>query len=240
MNLVIDYGNTLVKAAVFSDDEMVFNQTEPLLQVRHLRSILKEFNISCSIVSSVIFRNESIYRLLEAKSKLIDLNFLTPVPVLNHYKTPETLGTDRIANLTGATFFFPAKNVLVISAGTCITYDVITSDSDYYGGNITPGLDMRLRSLNTFTARLPLVKKEKTKKLVGTSTSSSILTGVIQGTINEMNGLIKSYRKMYPRLQIVLTGGDTGYFERTLEYKIFAAPHLALYGLNEILRFNHA
>ena len=170
------------------------------------------------------------------------MSYKTRLPVHNYYKTPNTLGTDRLANLVGARSLFPGKNILIISAGTCITYDVITSSDEYYGGNITPGIDMRLKAMHTFTSRLPLIKKEMKSQLYGDSTATAMLTGTLQGTALEVTGFIQTYRKEYRALRIVLTGGDAPLIENILskqayrkESKIFAVPHLTLHGLNEIL-----
>ena len=170
-----------------------------------------------------------------------------PLPINNLYKTPKTLGADRLGNLVGAHSLFQKENVLVISAGTCITYDVINSERNYYGGNITPGIDMRLKAMNTFTARLPLVKKEMTRELIGTTTKASMLTGAIKGASLEMQGFISEYKKKYPELMVILTGGDAPYFESAISVgiadrksKTFAVPHLLLHGLNEILLMNNA
>nr|MBA2408202.1 type III pantothenate kinase [Chitinophagales bacterium] len=139
--------------------------------------------------------------------------------------------------MAGAQAMLPKKNVLVINAGTCITYDVVTSDGAYFGGNITPGAEMRLKALNTFTDRLPLIRKQLSNELFGRSTSSAILTGVVRGSYYEISGFISDYHKKYKGLNVILTGGDAPFFESIMETKIFA-PNLVLYGLNKILSLN--
>jgi len=246
MNLALDFGNSRMKAAVFDQGKLVHVETHFNLSMKKAERIIRQFHIDASILSSVINEGKEIEKLLKKRTRFIKFDSSTPVPINNLYETPKTLGADRLGNLIGAQAFFPQKNILVISAGTCITYDVITAKGNYYGGNITPGLDVRLKSMNTFTARLPLVKKEMTNELFGRTTAASMLTGAIKGTSLEMKGFISEYRKKYPALKVILTGGDAPYFETMIsgipyrKSKTFAIPHLLLYGLNEILLSNNA
>lgn len=219
---------------------MIHFESNKTLHLSLINSLLKRFSISNSIISSVVNNTKSVEGLLKKKTNFLKLSSSTQLSIHNFYTTPRTLGMDRVASLTGAHSLFSKKNILVISAGTCITYDAITAEGNYFGGNISPGLDMRLKALNTFTARLPLVKKQLTSEIFGKSTSSSILTGVIGGARLEMKGFITGYKKIYPALKVIITGGDASYFETISGNKIFAVPHLALYGLNEILLQNHA
>jgi len=202
-----------MKAAIFQQRKLLHVETHLVLSVKKVERIIREFHIDASILSSVINEGKEIEKLLKKKTHFIKFDSSTPVPINNFYKTPRTLGSDRLGNLMGARSFFPDKNILVISAGTCITYDVITAEGNYYGGNITPGLDMRLKAMNTFTARLPLVKKEMTDELFGKTTAASMLTGATKGASLEMKGFISEYRKKYPALKVILTGGDAPYFE---------------------------
>jgi type III pantothenate kinase len=245
MNLTLDFGNTTTKAAVFNQRKLLHVETHSVLTEKKAGSILKKFPVASSILSSVVNNSKTIEKFLKKKTQFIKLTPLTKVPIHNLYESPESLGMDRLANVVGAHSFFPDKNILVISAGTCITYDVITARSDYFGGNITPGLDMRLKAMNTFTARLPLVKKQMTEDLFGRSTAASMLTGVMKGAALEMQGFISAYKKEYSPLKVIITGGDASFFETTIVHgipygksKTFAIPHLVLYGLNEILLLN--
>jgi type III pantothenate kinase len=170
--------------------------------------------------------------------RVIYLSKKTLLPFINKYKTPSTLGTDRLALVAGAMKYFLGKNVLVVSMGTCITYDFINSRREYLGGSISPGMEMRLQSLHTFTARLPLVKPKQLKTVTGRTTDESILTGVMHGIRHEVEGFISQYRKLYPSLQVILTGGDASLFARQIKSSIFAVPELSLNGLNEILLHN--
>lgn len=238
MNLVIDFGNTLVKVAVFQEGDIVHFEAHPKFTVKKMRDILKKYRISAAIVSSVVNDSGPIEAFLKKSYHFVKLNPATSLPIRNHYETPGSLGMDRLAGMCGAGLMMPGRNVLVVNAGTCITYDVVTSKSEYFGGNITPGLEMRLKALNTFTDRLPLVRKQFSSDLFGKSTTASILTGVVRGSYLEMNGFISEYRKMYKSLKVILTGGDAPIFETMTKSKIFAVPNLVLYGLNKILTLN--
>lgn len=238
MNLTIDFGNTLVKIAVFQMGDLVHFESHANFTVKKLQSLLRRFSISGAIVSSVVNDSEPVESFLKKSYHFVKLNPATSLPIKNQYETPGSLGMDRLAGMAGANFMMPKKNVLVVNAGTCITYDVITAQAVYFGGNITPGLEMRLKALNTFTDRLPLVRKQFSNDLFGRSTSSSILTGVVQGSYLEMTGFINAYKQTYRGLKVILTGGDAPIFETMTKSKIFAVPNLVLYGLNKILTLN--
>jgi len=162
----------------------------------------------------------------------------TPVPFKSKYQTPSTLGNDRKANIAGAMKLFPGKDVLVIDVGTCLKTDFINEAGEYLGGSISPGLEMRFKSLKHFTARLPLVTYESFDELTGNSTKNSILSGVINGMMMEIEGFIEKYDLKYSNLSVILTGGDTYVFDKNLKISIFVAPYLSLSGLNEILIYN--
>lgn len=247
MQLTLDFGNSTTKAGIFSGSELVHVQTKVLFSNADLSGLLTKFQIERGICSSVTHSSGTAVKFLSARIPYIAMKPTMTVPIKNFYKTRSTLGTDRLAALIGARSFFPKANALVISAGTCITYDVINAKAEYYGGNITPGLDMRLRSMHTFTARLPLVKKKLTLDLFGHTTRNSMLTGALTGATLEMAGFIQSYGRRYKDLRVIITGGDAAFFIHRLssgrlqkEYKIFALPHLVLYGLNEILLATNA
>ena len=157
--------------------------------------------------------------------------------ILN-YKNPETLGKDRIANIVAVSEEYPNKNVVVIDAGTCITYDFINKDQEYLGGRISPGLEMRYKSLNEFTELLPKLSVSGESKFIGDDTESSIYSGVEQGVLSEVNSLIFGFRKENEDLIVVVTGGDTFFFENALKNIIFADQNLVLKGLNIILKYN--
>ena len=166
------------------------------------------------------------------------LNHETKIPFLNKYATPETLGVDRIALISAAAKQYPQQNVLVIDAGTCITYDFLSAENEYLGGAISPGIAMRYKSLHTFTEKLPLLDANNPKILTGNSTTASIHSGVVNGVLYEIDGIISEYRKNYNNLTVILTGGDTHFLRDSIKNDIFANSNFLLEGLNHILEYN--
>ena len=239
MNLIIDVGNTRVKAAVFEIDTMinivVFDKKRILSEIK---KILKKYAISNGIMSNVASISDFELKKLQSLFQLIVLSSSTKVPFVNLYKTPKTLGVDRIALATGAISQFPNKDVLVIDAGTCITFDFVNSNKEYLGGAISPGIQMRFDSLNYFTANLPLLEKEKITNFIGGNTNESINSGVVNGVIQEIDGIINQYKIKYLDLTVVLTGGNTNFLSKQLKSSIFANQNFLLHGLNKILIFN--
>jgi type III pantothenate kinase len=239
MKLVLDIGNTLVKAGVFEKKQLLSTKTSPELSMDFISVIAKKNKgISSVIISSVIEIPSELTRTLKKNYRFIELSDSTPVPITNLYKTPETLGKDRLAGVVAAHFLYPKKNVLVIDAGTCITYDIIDKNGKYYGGSISPGLSMRFKAMHTFTGKLPLVSLSNYKELTGRDTKESILSGVINGVIAEADTIIERYKKQYFSLKTVICGGDASFLADRLKNSIFAQPELVLKGLNEILDYN--
>lgn len=235
MNLVVDYGNSSAKVAIFDQhrliDKHIFTRPDDL------KNFLEHSSAENFIVSSVSQDAETVLSWSHAKRKFL-LSHKLPLPVKILYATPHTLGVDRIAGSCGAIQLFPGQNTLVIDAGTCITYDFTDSDRNYYGGSISPGLQMRFQAVHTFTARLPLAKLVENPELIGTSTETSIQSGVVHGAVAEMEGIIARYQQKYPDLQVILCGGDGPFFENNLKASIFASPDLVLIGLNRVLIHN--
>ena len=153
-------------------------------------------------------------------------------------RQPKTLGKDRLAAVVGAFALYSGENTLVIDAGTCIKYDLITLKGVYSGGSISPGINMRFQGLHTFTAQLPLLEKKAVRNLIGSNTTTAIRTGVQLGAILEMEGFIKKYEDQFGRINVILTGGDANYFANNLKSKIFVNHQLVLIGLNKILNHN--
>jgi type III pantothenate kinase len=166
-----------------------------------------------------------------------ELTESTPIPVKNLYKTPSSLGKDRIALAVGGAMIYKNKNILIIDVGTCITYDFVNDKNEYLGGGISPGIDMRLKSLHQFTAKLPLVEKKEMYSLIGNDTHSSILSGVLNGATEEVKGIIQLYQQQFNELNVILTGGDYIYFATLLKNTIFADQYFLLKGLNQILEY---
>jgi len=236
--LVIDLGNSRAKVAVYTGNEqaelIVIENPSP---EKIFAAGLEKYGITSAIISSVSDDTDPyLARFPTCQWLVLDAN--TPLPIRNEYLTPETLGKDRLAAVAGAHLLFPDKDVLVIDAGTAITYDIIGSDGIYSGGSISPGLSMRFKALHTFTRHLPLLEPMEIDFLTGRNTSESILSGVINGLRTEIDGIIDQYRLSRPSLCVALTGGDTIYFEKILKNSIFAIPNLVLTGLKLILDYN--
>ncbi|MBP5557499.1 MAG: type III pantothenate kinase [Bacteroidales bacterium] len=239
MYLVIDIGNTLQKAAVFSSEgEMLSMVSEQELPTPAIVQLIDEFHVTHSILSSVGTERPDICRLLTERTLLTDFSHTTPLPIHINYRTPQTLGLDRIASAVAAHTLFPHENVLAIQAGTCLVTDFITADGHYLGGSISPGLDMRFDALHHYTQRLPQVERQKVNSLTGTTTEESILNGVTYGMIDEINGIIERYLQRYETIKVVFTGGNKDDLQNSIKFPIFAASNIVLYGLCKILIFN--
>ncbi len=239
MNLTIDIGNTEVKFGLFEKDkiEQVFDKDTPL------NKIIAKHKIEKAIIS----RSGSDRKVLAIQKKLrtkkietLILSHQTKLPIKILYKTPETLGVDRIAGSVAAQTLFPKNNILKIDFGTCITYDFVNINREYLGGAISPGIGMRFLAMHEFTKDLDLVfyRDIRSHELIGKDSYSSIVSGGVNGVVYEVSGIIKEYKKRYPNLKVIATGGNMSLFVPLLKYKIFARPYLVLEGLNRILTYN--
>jgi len=240
MNLVVDGGNTLVKTAVFQKntllDKQVFKKEDFF---RNFQILQKKYpEIENSILSNVTSLDFELENTLKNAYSLLRMDDALMLPFKNKYATPETLGKDRIALVAAAVSFYPGRNVLVIDAGTCITYDIKTKEEVYLGGAISPGKEMRFNSLHKFTANLPLVTSKPEAELIGNSTESSILSGIINGIRMELKGTIETYSSKFEDLTVIFTGGDSQVLSIPLKNSIFANSNFLLEGLNFILEFN--
>ncbi|GAA4423441.1 type III pantothenate kinase [Pontibacter saemangeumensis] len=235
-SVAIDIGNTGTKYGIFEGDALAaqgyFEGQE------NLPEALLSQAFDHAIVASVAQSAQHIQQRLSVTGKLIELTAQTALPVSNRYKTPQTLGADRIAAAVGANYFFPGRNCLVFDAGTSITHEYIDSSGNYHGGGISPGLAMKFKALHTFTQRLPLVHRTKEFPLTGQTTEESIRSGVLAGTVAELNGFIQAYTEKAADLVVILCGGDAGFFESHLKGRIFVIPELVLIGLHRILTHN--
>jgi type III pantothenate kinase len=237
--LIIDFGNTLQKLAVFDGKDLLLKEVFEHLTPRELnRFIDKNGPFHGIVLSSVANHSPELEKILSRSGKFVLLDSQTPVPVKNLYYSPETLGKDRIAAVTGAWSLFPGQNILTIDAGTCITFDLLTTNAEYLGGGISPGIRMRFKALHTFTRKLPLVEPEDFDELIGRSTRESLLSGVYNGVMAEISGLIRLYKEKFDDLTVILTGGDHLLLYNKLKINIFAVPELVLLGLNEIFDYN--
>lgn len=236
--LIIDLGNSRAKVAVYVGHEFqgvkCFDNPEP---AQLLKPYLESNDLKACIISSVSMQTAPFRELLAGK-QLIEFNAETPLPIINRYMSPSTLGADRLAVAVAAHGLYPGKDVLIIDAGTAITYDFINKNGEYQGGGITAGVHMRFKALNAFTSRLPLVEARFPDFLIGRNSEESILTGVMNGIRAEMDGIIEEYKLLYPGIITIFTGGDMFYFEKNLKNNIFAIPNLVLTGLNLILEYN--
>lgn len=240
MNLVIDIGNSRTKVSIFEKDIEVFYESYQKFQPEDLLKISDNFtSIQNSIISSTSFySDELINEVRKISNTCIDFSSSTPLPFKTEYKTPETIGLDRLAAIAGAQYLKPNKNLLIIDAGTAITYDLVTADNVHLGGNISPGMMMRFKALHTFTQRLPMIEPQPDISILGLSTDEAILNGVVQGLINEIDGYINSFSLIYEDLTVLLAGGDAHFFEIKLKNSIFVIQKLVQTGLNIILKYN--
>jgi type III pantothenate kinase len=244
-NLVIDIGNTLTKIAVFGQDELLHAGHYSAVDAGVLLNLIDQYQVNKAIISSVKKEIESWRSALNAKVDLKYFNVEMTAGIRNQYKTPETLGLDRLAAVIGANQLYPGKGSLVIDAGTAITYDWIDAEGNYFGGSISPGLNMRYKALNYYTGGLPLINADtRFNDKYGNDTTSAIQSGVQNGIKYELTGFVESYQKNEPELNIILTGGDSIFFDTLLKNSIFAPyvknePYLVLKGLNAAIQHNN-
>jgi len=236
MDLVIDIGNTRIKYAGFINGQI---QTKGYCTEPELENLLKTLSgkvnkIMLSAVRPV--SNPLLFEIKNCSSNSLVLSSEMEMPFKNLYESPKTVGVDRLALAAGALFKFPNEPVLVVDVGTCMTFDLIDAHAAYHGGAISPGLQMRLKALNAYTKMLPLVDLEAPKDLIGRNTKESILSGVVNGMLKELDGIIDAYKLRYPEMKIILTGGDLAFFDKKLKNSIFADADTLLKGLYFILK----
>lgn len=232
LKLIIDQGNTCVKVALFEGEKM--REQAVLQQLSQLTPWLEKAD---AVMISTVREEEELLSFLEGKPHLF-LSHTTVLPIQNAYQTPQTLGKDRLAVVVAAAMQYPETPTLVIDCGTCITYDLIDKNACYQGGAISPGVHMRYKAMHQQTAKLPLVDKLEPVALIGDDTISSMHSGVMNGVLAEIDGIIERYKEQYPALTVIMTGGDHQLFDKDLKNTIFADPHLVLKGLNEIYTHN--
>jgi type III pantothenate kinase len=245
LNLVIDIGNTFTKVAVFKNDELLRVEQYQKPEMQDIYKFPNEYPIDKVIISSVkkeYDAREDWILALDAEFEAILFNGGITGGINNHYKTPGTLGTDRLAAVIGANYLYPGTNNIVISGGTCITYDFIDAGANYFGGSISPGLNMRYKAVNHYTAALPLIEADKNfTAAYGDDTTSAILSGVQNGIKYELEGFINNYTITVKEYNIILSGGDSIFFDTLLKNSIFAPyikiePYLVLKGLNAAIQ----
>lgn len=237
MNVAIDLGNTRAKAALFEGNRLI-EQAEGLLH-EALPQWVAERGAKAAIIGSVSAAAEALQAEIQKSCACLVLHSSLPVPLVKKYDTPETLGADRLAASVGGWILRNRQAVLVIDAGTCITYDFTDAAGNYRGGAISPGLHMRLKAMHNFTARLPLINHVPAQNpLLGQSTGGSMLSGVVNGLSAEIEGMILQFGKKAGKADVIICGGDAKFFESKINRPIFVIPELVLIGLNEILRYN--
>ncbi len=242
MNLVIDIGNSSAKVEFFNKNKLLFSKKYKKLKLPLLLKFFETNNIEKQIqgviMSTVSYTPNDIVNYLKEKYFFILFNEVTPIPLKNLYKTPLTLGKDRLAAAVAANYLFPEDNVLSIDIGTCIKYDFVNNKAEYLGGAISPGYEMRLKALHFFTEKLPLVKTKRNHFFIGQNTEESILSGVYNGTASEIKDTINNYKNKFSGLKIVLSGGAMKNLHKELKISIFAIPNIVTFGLNIILEYN--
>jgi type III pantothenate kinase len=237
--LCFDFGNTRLKVAFFQNAKLAEVIVIENDGVATIETLLNKFDPQKTILSSVINHDPGIETVLAAKTKFHKLNHLSNLPFNTPVGKPETIGADRLALSAAAVYFFPKQHNLVIGMGSCITYNFINGDHEFLGGGISPGMEMRMKSLNQFTAKLPIVKPDGNVPLTGYDTVSNILSGVVMGIANEIDGFINAYKERYGNFNVHLTGGDLVYLAPHLKNQIFADPELIFKGLYAISEVNN-
>jgi type III pantothenate kinase len=237
--LCFDFGNTRKKCALFHNAEIKETITLNDDSTETIQSLIDQYKPEKTILSSVIDHNPAMEELLASKTKFHKLSHLTKVSFTTPVGKPETIGADRLALTAAAVRFYPKKNNLVIGLGTCITYNFINKYHEFVGGGISPGMEMRLKALNYYTAKLPLIKADSNVPLIGYDTNTNILSGVVIGMAKEIDGFIDAYRERFRNFNAVLTGGDIAYLGSHLKNKIFADPDLIFKGLYAISEANN-
>lgn len=235
-DLVLDVGNTRTKAALFHGGGALRWTTLANGDLAGLQAWAGAEHVSGIVLGSVAAPDPVFEAALAAWAPVTALSGASPAPVHNAYGSPLTLGVDRLANAVGAWSLFPQRAVIAVDLGTCITYDAVDAGGTYRGGLIAPGMTMRARAMNAYSARLPLVHPEAVPPLLGTDTTASLLAGVHHGVRAELATLIRDLGHEMPGAAVVLTGGDALRFSRALKSGIFADPLLTLRGLHAILQ----
>lgn len=234
----IDIGNSRTKIAFFEGDVLLEHSVFNEFGAKEANDLIQKHPGAVFILSTTANDNDELMKVLNASGQLIKLSQSTPVPFINQYKTPGTLGLDRIALAAAAVSLFPGQDVLVIDAGTCITFEMIEKSGTYMGGSIHPGLKMRFEAMHQYTGKLPLLAPDISPQLTGNDTVTCMQAGAVLGTAMEIDGFISAYLTQYPDCKVILTGGDADKFFSMLKNEIFALPNLVLIGLQKIAQYN--
>ena len=239
VTLCFDFGNSRLKCGIFNDSNFVKEVVLDDDSIESIEQLVQEFHPSKSILSSVINHNAEIETVLANRTQFHKLSHTSKLNFTTATGKPETIGADRLALIAAAVHFYPGKNNLVIGLGSCITYNFVNQDNIFLGGGISPGTDMRFKSMNDFTAKLPLVKKEFNFPMIAYDTKTNLQSGVLAGISFEIEGFINYYNSRFGNFNVVLTGGDSGYFAQRVKNKIFADPNFLFKGLYAISETNN-
>jgi type III pantothenate kinase len=237
--LCFDFGNTRKKVAVFNNaeiDKVIVLEDD---SAERIQSLIDTYRPAKSILSSVVEHDPAMETLLAKHTKYHKLSHLTKVAFTTPVGKPETIGADRLALTAAAVHFYPGTNKLVIGMGTCVTYNFINKYNEFVGGAISPGMEMRLKAMHQFTAKLPLVEADSNVPLIGYDTNTNLLTGVVLGLAMEIDGFVDAYKQKFRNFNVVLTGGDLVHLASHLKNKIFADPDLIFKGLYAISEVNN-
>ena len=237
--LCFDFGNTRRKAAVFLNDVMSETLYLENDEAETLEQIIDKYKPEHTILSSVINHNADTEKFLSQKSTFHKLSAATKINFTTPVGKPETIGADRLALIAAAVHFYPAKNNLIIGLGSCITYNFVNQSHQFLGGSISPGMDMRFKAMNDYTALLPLEKETWNFPLIGYDTRTNLQSGVLNGMASEIEGIIGRYSSKYGNFNVVLTGGNSSYFAGQLKTRIFADHNFLFKGLYALSQLNN-
>ena len=234
-----DFGNTRLKCAIFKNREL-----ENLIVIDNdlpetIQAVLNQYQPNKTILASVINHNPASEAILASQTQFHKLSYTSKIPLTTPVGKPETIGADRLALCAAAVDLFPNQHNLVIGLGSCITYNFVNKFHEFLGGSISPGMQMRFRSMHEYTALLPLIEADNQFPLIGFDTKTNLLSGVILGMAKEIDGIIEAYSLKYSKFNVLLTGGDMGFFVPHLKKKIFADSYLIYKGLYAISEFNN-
>lgn len=233
--LIVDAGNTRIKVAHYQQEELLNLSILETAEMNRFSETISAYPYSCSILSSVCSEAETESMRSKLKNCLLLKDAKLPIEI--DYDTPQTLGADRIANAV-AIAHLSKTAALSIDIGTCIKCDFVDAEKRYLGGSISPGIKLRYRSLNDYTAALPLLDDTESENLIGKDTRQSISSGVLNGIRGEITFFMNNYLELHPNLTIFMTGGDAPHFDYSRKKNIFAIENLTLYGLLLILKAN--
>ena len=234
-----DFGNTRLKCALFKNREL-----ENLIVLENdlpetIQAVINQYQPNKTILASVINHNPASEAILASQTQFHKLSYTSKIPLTTPVGKPETIGADRLALCAAAVDLFPNQHNLVIGLGSCITYNFVNKFHEFLGGSISPGMQMRFRSMHEYTALLPLIEADNQFSLIGFDTKTNLLSGVILGMAKEIDGIIEAYNLKYSNFNVLLTGGDMGFFVPHLKNKIFADSYLIYKGLYAISEFNN-